>query len=440
MATLTLILGIIIGISLCYWQIYRLNRQLKQILVNTSGNADITTSLPVISLVRRELASVYQTSQELTKKLEIQKSILDQSPSGYLQVDEDNQLLWCNQQARRLLNIDRWQLGQIRLLLELVRSYELDQLIEHTRNSQTIQMREWQYYPSQYAKDNHISTLPSSSGQSLTLKASSFPLPNGNVGVFLENQQPLVELSRSRERAFSDLIHELRTPLTSISLLAEALQKRVGSQEKHWLEQMSKEVERLIDLVQDWLEISCIQEKPSQYLNYQKLNLKDLILSAWDSLAPLAEQKKITLNYQGEEQVNLQGDKIRLIQVFVNLFDNGIKHSPEQSIIRVEITYNQPKISSKFNPEQKEEIVVNIIDYGNGFKEVDLPYVFERLYRGESSRMRESSENTRRGSGLGLSIVQKFIQAHGGIVEAKNHPETKGAWIQLRLLRDTSFS
>lgn len=436
MATLTLILGIIIGLSWGYWQRYRLNRQLKAMLTNASNTADLTTSLSVPSLVRRELASVAQTCQQLREQLEVQKTIFDQSPSGYLQVDQDNQLLWCNQQARQLLNIDRWQPEQIRLLLELVRSYELDQLIENTRNSQTPQFKEWQYYPSHYAKDNYISSLPPSYGQSLTLKASGFPLPDGNVGVFLENQQPLVELSRNRDRAFSDLTHELRTPLTAISLLAEALQKRVSNQEKNWVEQILKEIERLMTLVQDWLEISLIQESPSQYLNYQTLDLNTVILAAWDSLTPLAQKKEITLDYQGESEVIFQGDKTRLTQVFVNIFDNGIKHSPQQGIIQVKISYYQPKIKSEFNPEQKEEIVIDIIDYGDGFKEADLPYVFERLYRGESSRMRETSDHIHRGSGLGLSLVRQFIQAHGGIVKAQNHPQSQGGWISIRLIKD----
>jgi hypothetical protein len=66
---------------------------------------------------------------------------------GYLQVDEENRLLWCNEQARQLLQIDRWEPGQLRLLLELVRSYELDQLIEQTRYRQQPDIREWVFHP-----------------------------------------------------------------------------------------------------------------------------------------------------------------------------------------------------------------------------------------------------------------------------------------------------
>lgn len=442
MTTIAFILGALLGIGLAYWERCRFNRHLKRMLSSLSDSSDLLTSLPVQSLIRRELSYLYQQRQQLQKTIDDQKVIFDLAPIGYLQVDGDNQLLWCNEQARHLLRIDRWQPGHIRLLLELVRSYELDQLIEQTRSSQSDQIREWTFYPRQYATHSHVeeSTTTNLNQVSVALRASSFPLPNGQVGVFLENQQPLVELSRSRDRAFSDLTHELRTPLTSISLLAEALQKRLQNPERRWVEQMLGEIERLMKLVQDWLEISQLQEDPSQYLNYTNLDLKALIESAWQSLTPLATQKSITFNYQGPEHLYLEGDGERLTQVFVNLFDNGIKHSPPQSSILVEVTASQTQSNIEFSAKLNKEIIIDIIDCGEGFLESDLPYVFDRLYRGEPSRARKSSESdpSRHGSGLGLSIVQQIIQAHGGIIIAKNHPGTGGAWIQLKLFIEQS--
>lgn len=444
MTTIAFILGILLGMTLTYWERYRFNRQLKRMLSALSDTSDLVQSLPVMSLVRRELSYLYQQREQLQKIIDDHKAILNLAPVGYLLVDADNQLLWCNEQARELLKIDRWQPGHIRLLLELVRSYELDRLIEQTRSSQASQVREWTFYASQYASNSHLRDEETTKlyKTAVPLKASSFPLANGEVGVFLENQQPLVELSRSRDRAFSDLTHELRTPLTSISLLAEALQKRLQNPEKRWVDQMLKEIERLMKLVQDWLEISQLQEDPSQYLNYQTLDLKELIDSAWESLTPLATQKEITFTYEGPEHLTLEGDKERLTQVFVNLFDNGIKHSPAQSSIFVDMitteseSTGEPKESV---PQFNTEIIIDIIDCGEGFLESDLPYVFERLYRGEPSRSRQSSQSdpSRHGSGLGLAIVKQIVQAHGGTIQAKNSPETGGAWMQLRLLKES---
>lgn len=84
-------------------------------------------------------------------------------------------------------------------------------------------------------------------------------------------------------------------------------------------------------------------------------------------------------------------------------------------------------------------IQIDIIDSGAGFTESDLPHVFKRLYRGDPSRQKSPGTSEpctivgSSGSGLGLSIVQQIIQAHGGTVQAKNHPETGGAWLQIQL-------
>lgn len=431
----TFILGVALGIGFHYWNQYRFKRQLAQILTASSDTADLITSLPSSSLVRREIAYLTQKCQALEEELQTWQTVLEGAPIGYLQVDAENQLLWCNQQARKLLKIDRWQPGQLRLLLELVRSYELDQLIEQTRSTQKPQGQEWVYYPTYYAAKGELSEreqLQLSSEKSIAIEAFTYPLPQGRVGVFLENRQPFVELSRSRDRAFSDLTHELRTPLTSISLVAEALQKRLQNPERRWVEQMLKETNRLINLVQEWLDLSQLQEAPDRHLSYQSVELRELIFAAWQSLTPLARQKEITLTYCASEPFYLQADRSRLTQVFLNLFDNSIKYSPPQSEIRVEVeAISEPKTS---------EILISIVDSGSGFSESDLPFIFDRLYRGDPSRARYPSPTqaietlpTRHGSGLGLAIAQQIIKAHGGSISAQNHPETGGAWLQLRL-------
>jgi two-component system phosphate regulon sensor histidine kinase PhoR len=425
------LLGVAFGLSFHYWKQYRFKRQLAQILTASSDTTDLLTAMPSSSLVRREMAYLTQKCQALEEKLQTWQTLLEEAPIGYLQVDDENQLLWCNRAARQLLKLDRWQPGQIRLLLELVRSYELDQLIEQTRSSHTSQVQEWVYYPSYYATQENLLEQE----KSLAIKAWSFSLPQERVGVFLENRQSWVELSQSRDRAFSDLTHELRTPLTSIALVAEALQKRLSNPERRWVEQMLKETNRLMNLVQEWLDLSQLQNDPAQHLSYQSVELRELILAAWQSLAPLSRQKEIALTYCDTYLFLLQADQSRLTQVFLNLFDNAIKHSPVQSIIRVEV---EP--IDKLEPDK---ILINIIDSGTGFNETDLPFVFERLYRGDSSRARydyatqvTKTLSTRPGSGLGLAIAQQIIQAHKGSISARNHPETGGAWLQIRLPKD----
>ena len=87
-------------------------------------------------------------------------------------------------------------------------------------------------------------------------------------------------------------------------------------------------------------------------------------------------------------------------------------------------------------PNKTTYIKIDIIDSGMGFNASDLPFIFERLYRGDKSRVRESQTSAVEGSGLGLAIVEQIIQAHGGKIVAKNHPEIGGAWMELFLPRE----
>lgn len=434
MILLAFFLGLALGIGWWLWQQRRLQRQLERMLGALQTDTS-SASLPAISRLRQEISSANRQRVELEQALDMQEHLFQIAPIGYLQVDEENRLLCCNEQARQLLQIERWEPGQLRLLLEVVRSYELDQLIEKTRHQQQPQSQEWVFYPSCLDGDT-IGVR-----RSLTLRATCWPLPDGQIGVFLENRQPLVELTESRNRWVSDLAHELRTPLTSIRLVAEALQGRLAPPLTRWAEQMLQETNRLILLVEDWLEISQLEKDPSQHLNRQPLELRELIVSAWRTLEPIGKQKEIALNYSGPERLYLQGDKSRLTQVFLNLFDNGIKNSPPRGAIRVEVNL-LPRESSPTlaNAEGDSLVKISIIDSGGGFSESDLPRVFDRLYRGDISRQRypEQSEPeqalpVRRGSGLGLAIVQQILQAHGGSIQAKNHPETGGAWLQIEL-------
>jgi two-component system, OmpR family, phosphate regulon sensor histidine kinase PhoR len=411
------ILGFLLGMVILGCSYYRFKYQLQKILTASPDTEDLVKSLSATSLVRREILYLQETSQQQAIELQRQQYIMELAPIGYLHIDRDNQLLWCNQQARQLLHIDRWQPGQVRLFLELVRSYELDQLIEKTRNTQVTQVEEWVFYQTPYVNQMLVNN------GAITLKGTSYPLQDKAVAVFLENQQPLAELSQSRNRAFSDLTHELRTPLTSIFLVAETLQTHLKNPERRWVEQLLKETARLIHLVEDWLDLSEIENNLHKNLAYEYLALDELILSAWQTLDPLAQKTQVTLECHGSSEIRLSGDRSRLYQAFLNLLDNSFKHSPSGSTIQVNL-----KLC-----EINQAIEVDIIDCGSGFFEADLPYVFNRLYRGDPSRVRAGipPQSPREGSGLGLAIAQEIVHAHGGSITAKNHPNTHGAWLKV---------
>jgi two-component system phosphate regulon sensor histidine kinase PhoR len=421
-------------------------------------------SLASTSQLAIAIAQQQKVQQQLTQQIDTYETILQNAPIGYLQVDDENRLIWCNRQAKALLSIHQeTSPPQPRLLLELVRSYELDDLIEKTRDAAEPRHSSWTFHP--------VSADPSelSEQQPRALQGYGIPLIDKQVGIFLENRQETVKLLQRYDRWASDLAHELKTPLTSIRLVAETLQTRLDSPLKDWVDRLINETVRLSTLVQDLLDLSRLQRDVLQNLHLKTVNLTKLIESVWNSLEPLARKKDLHLDYSGPESLLAQLDEARIHRLLVNLLDNAIKYSPPHHPIQVEVSiqpspagadYNQPPFDqTRYDRQEGFEkyICLDVIDFGPGFADKDLPYVFDRFYRADPSRTRQklelnnltattSTENTpevnkpphselpqQGGSGLGLAIVRQIVVAHGGSVIARNHPQTGGAWLQVRL-------
>jgi two-component system phosphate regulon sensor histidine kinase PhoR len=421
--------GLVVGAGSCYiWREAGLKKQLRQVLAvmeNSEDREDI--SLPIVSQLRRKIIISQKQQQQLEQQLTSWQSLLQKAPIGYIQIDAENQMLWCNEIAQDLLHIQNWQSGKVRLLLELVRSYELDRSIETARSSQVAQQLVWQFY---------FGYQESADAQSIWLQANSIPLTDGEIGVFIESQQAQVEAAKARERWLTDLAHEVRTPLTAIRLVAETLQTKVTPNLTRWVNRMLEETNRLIDLVQHFLELSQLETSPAQYLRLEQVDIVKLIEDAWFTLEPISSHRQVELIYTGDRQLVLEIDRSRFMQVFINLFDNSLKYCPDRGHIWIDI--HQVNLDQ---PTSQAEI--NIYDDGDGFALADLPYIFDRLYRGDLSRNRQSAEPISSsagatslsiaGSGLGLAIVRQIILAHGGTICADNHPKTGGAWIQVVL-------
>ena len=385
-----------------------------------------TIDLSVISRVSMMLSQHQTQIDQLEQSIEVWKQILNLAPIGYLQVDEENQLIWCNPVAAKLLGIYQADDYAPRLLLELVRSYELDSLIEKARARDQPHQREWIFYPASADAENLSEARPT------PIRGIALPLPKGDIGVYLENRQEALTLSQQRDRWTSDVAHELKTPLTSIRLVAETLQPRLDAPNRQWIDRLLNETIRLGRLVQDLLDLSQLDLNPSQRLRLTSIDLVKLIHVVWKSLEPLANEKKIRFHYSGLESVVIRADEARMHRVFLNLFDNSLKYSPEHGIIRIETTLQE---------HSKSRIQVNLLDSGQGFPEEAIAHVFDRFYRADLSRARRAQGREEvqlsSGSGLGLAIVRQIIEAHQGTVCAQNHPNG-GAWLQLVLPCDSA--
>lgn len=202
-------------------------------------------------------------------------------------------------------------------------------------------------------------------------------------------------------RFSADASHELRTPIAVIMAQTQAALKRDRSTEEYKtiLQACLRAGQRMKSMADSLLELTRISGSGS-ILNIARTNLTEVISSAVEETTRLSEKHPIHFQTLENSQ-SVEIDPERIHQVLVNLISNAVKHNPAGCAICV---------------SQKERAgwaVIEIEDQGAGIPADALPHIFERFYRIDASRSRDSG-----GSGLGLSIVQSIVEAHGGTIEA----------------------
>jgi heavy metal sensor kinase len=215
----------------------------------------------------------------------------------------------------------------------------------------------------------------------------------------------LDESFQSINRFTADASHELRTPLTIIraELETSLLDKSLSNHVRETVYSLVEETEHLSKIVECLLSLSRLDAGSAQ-MEHVRLNLADLVSTTTDQMAPLADEKHVTLTSRAQGLVEVEGDRVRLKQVVVNLLDNAIKYTPEGGRVTVGVNVSDRGAQ------------VEISDTGPGISDRDLQHVFERFFRADRIRL-----GTIEGVGLGLSIVQSICIAHGGVVKAENH-------------------
>jgi two-component system phosphate regulon sensor histidine kinase PhoR len=461
----------------------RLNRQLRKLLYAIRADAR-DVPLSATSQLSMTLDLQRQHIVRIEQQLAATQQTLKLAPIGYLQVDEENRLIFANPQVCHLLDLDLDDIPADcietpRLFLEVVRSYELDRLIDQTRRQQVVCQQDWLIH--------RVSADPAviSRQPSCPVRGYGIPLLQGHVGVFLEDRQEPMQLMQQRDRWTSDVAHELKTPLTSIRLVAETLRVRVDPPLVGWLDRLLSEVIRLGNLVQDLLDLSHLEGSNPHALHHIPVNLPDLIQRAWLSLEPLSSKKQLQFLYDGPSTLRVMMDEHRFYRVLINLIDNAIKYSPPRGVLQIKLSLSAaPVVITKPTPRvpdpqavsvgstgsagsagstgstestseansQPRFVILEVIDAGPGFAAEDLPRVFDRFYRADTARSRQAADSTSEtdttetaspaatstsqtngSSGLGLSIVRQIVEAHRGAVTAENHPETGGGWLTVQL-------
>ncbi|HZO73341.1 MAG TPA: ATP-binding protein [Ktedonobacteraceae bacterium] len=221
-----------------------------------------------------------------------------------------------------------------------------------------------------------------------------------------------VNALRRHEQYRRDLIanigHDLATPLTAIQGFSEALADDIIQdplERQETAQRIAREVQRLRRLVADMQQMSSL-EAGRIHLDLAPLDMQSLVDETLAVVAPECEQAHITLcNEIAPSTPPVLADSDRLIQVLLNLLDNGRRHTPENGKITIGAAASEKKLH------------IWVSDTGTGIDPADLPHIFERFYRADRSRTGATG-----GSGLGLSIVKAIIQAHSGTIWAESIP------------------
>ena len=206
-----------------------------------------------------------------------------------------------------------------------------------------------------------------------------------------------------RKRLTADVAHELRTPLTSLQSTVEAMLDGVWEANGEHLNSCREEVLRLSRLMDELGMLSRYDGAPLT-MDYERLELGSLIRRVFAGLEASFQQKNVSFRVQDGE-VWLTADRAKLSQVLINLLANALKFTPEGG--SVSISLDETEDSARFT----------VSDTGDGIAPEDLPYIFERFYRADPSRSRATG-----GSGIGLSIVEAIVKAHGGSISVSSMP------------------
>lgn len=225
------------------------------------------------------------------------------------------------------------------------------------------------------------------------------------VVIVMHDITELIRLEQIRKDFVANVSHELKTPITSIKGFSETLLDGAMEDKQaltDFLEIIHKESERLQLLIQDLLELSKIEQHGFS-IEYQVIGLHHVIERATEMVLPKATEKEMKLTVQMENEFEVEADPGRMIQIVMNLLANAVNYSPPKTTVTVKVY------------KEKDHGIIEIADEGIGIEQKELPRIFERFYRVDRARSRNSG-----GTGLGLAIVKHLVEAHNGKITVES--------------------
>ena len=224
-------------------------------------------------------------------------------------------------------------------------------------------------------------------------------------------------LEESRQEFVSNVSHELKTPITSMKVLSESLltQSDVPAEMyREFMEDIVQEIDREAEIISDLLTLVKTDKGPDS-LNKESVDMDDFMELILKRLKPLAEKRNIALSYESYGEIKASIDKVKFTLAISNLIENGIKYNVDGGWIKVSLNSDH------------RNFYIKVADSGVGIPEDCIDHIFERFYRVDKARSRDTG-----GTGLGLAITKNIIILHKGTINVYSEPG-KGTTFTVRV-------
>jgi len=295
---------------------------------------------------------------------------------------------YANRLAREMFNIDR---PQGKTLLAITLSVDLEQLVLSAASEDEPQQGELSFsYPT-----DRIAL-------GKAWKHSATP---GRIYLSLFDISDLRRLERIRKDFVANVSHELRTPMTIIRANAETMLDDDDPElRQRYLPRIITEVDRLSSITQDLLVLSSAESGP---VRKAPCDLADTVRATVSQLTTKADEKDLVLTYDGPKHFVIEANGSQMMQVCLNLIENAIKYTPSGKV--------HVELIAPAEEDGDGIVTLRVTDTGIGIASDHIGRIFERFYRVDKGRSRQSG-----GTGLGLAIVKHIVEAHGGQVKVRS--------------------
>ncbi|HZY61996.1 MAG TPA: ATP-binding protein [Edaphobacter sp.] len=341
-------------------------------------------------LVRRTLAEAGESRSEL-------EAMIDSMQDAVVAVDQSGRIRWSNRCMQRLIP-EASSRGAVRVghaLVQTIRDPDVLHCVKIALEERTI------------AERRSTSLTP---GRIFEVSAS--PMPDGGAVAVLHDITRIEQVERIQRDFVANVSHEMRTPLTSITGYVETLldhEKRLSAQAREFLGTILKNATRMNRLTEDLLAMARA-ESAEQEMHPVLIRADVLVREAVQSMRGMVQDADAVLEIEETTEAEVIADTDAIVQVLNHLIENGIKYGMARNAERGRVV-----VSAREVTEPRVGIEFRVRDYGQGIASEHLSRIFERFYRVDKARSRESG-----GTGLGLAIAHRVVEAHGGVIWAES--------------------